>query len=79
MEDVFDIQQDHVQLINNAVALLAPSGVLYFSTNFRRFKMDKPALSGLSLEDITATTIPEDFARNPKIHYCWRIKSDAQS
>ena len=79
MDDVFDIQQDHVQLINNAVALLAPDGVLYFSTNFRRFKMDKPALSGLTLEDITATTIPEDFSRNPKIHYCWRIKSDAQS
>ena len=79
MDDVFDIQQNHVQLIKNAVALLAPDGVLYFSTNFRRFKIDKPALSGLSLEDITATTIPEDFTRNPKIHYCWRIKSDTQS
>lgn len=74
MDDVFDIQNDHVLLIKNAVALLAPDGVLYFSTNFRRFKIDKPALSGLTLEDITATTIPEDFSRNPKIHYCWRIK-----
>jgi 23S rRNA (guanine2445-N2)-methyltransferase / 23S rRNA (guanine2069-N7)-methyltransferase len=77
MDDVFDIQQDHVQLIKNAVALLAPDGVLYFSTNFRRFKMDQSALSGLILEDITAATIPEDFSRNPKIHYCWSIKSDA--
>ncbi|MDD1638509.1 MAG: bifunctional 23S rRNA (guanine(2069)-N(7))-methyltransferase RlmK/23S rRNA (guanine(2445)-N(2))-methyltransferase RlmL, partial [Methylococcaceae bacterium] len=74
MDDVFDIQKDHVQLIKNAVALLAPGGVLYFSTNFRRFKMDKPALSGLILEDITATTIPEDFSRNPRIHYCWKIQ-----
>ena len=74
MDDVFDIQNDHVQLIKNAVTLLAPDGVLYFSTNFRRFKIDKPALSGLTLEDITATTIPEDFSRNPRIHYCWRIK-----
>ncbi len=77
MDDVFDIQNDHVQLIKNAVALLAPAGVLYFSTNFRRFKIDKPALSGLTLEDITAMTIPEDFSRNPKIHFCWRIKNDA--
>jgi 23S rRNA (guanine2445-N2)-methyltransferase / 23S rRNA (guanine2069-N7)-methyltransferase len=74
MDDVFDIQNDHVQLIKNAVALLAPDGILYFSTNFRRFKMDKPALSGLTVEDITAATIPEDFSRNPRIHYCWRIK-----
>ena len=74
MDDVFDIQNDHVQLIKNAVTLLAPDGVLYFSTNFRRFKIDKPALSGLTLEDITAMTIPEDFSRNPRIHYCWRIQ-----
>jgi 23S rRNA (guanine2445-N2)-methyltransferase / 23S rRNA (guanine2069-N7)-methyltransferase len=74
MDDVFDIQQNHVQLINNAVVLLAPGGVLYFSTNFRRFKIDNLALSGLNVQDITAATIPEDFARNPKIHYCWRIQ-----
>ena len=74
MDDVFDIQNDHVRLINNAVALLAPGGVLYFSTNFRRFKLDQSALSELIIEDISAATIPEDFARNPKIHYCWRIK-----
>jgi 23S rRNA (guanine2445-N2)-methyltransferase / 23S rRNA (guanine2069-N7)-methyltransferase len=74
MDDVFDIQNDHVRLINNAVALLAPGGVLYFSTNFRRFKLDQSALSELIVEDISAATIPEDFARNPKIHYCWRIK-----
>jgi 23S rRNA (guanine2445-N2)-methyltransferase / 23S rRNA (guanine2069-N7)-methyltransferase len=74
MDDVFDIQNDHVQLIKNAVALLAPEGVLYFSTNFRRFKIDSAALSQFTLEDITSKTIPEDFSRNPRIHYCWRIQ-----
>ncbi len=74
MDAVFDIQIDHVQLINNAISLLSPGGVLYFSTNFRRFKIDKQALSDFIVEDISAATIPEDFARNPKIHYCWRIK-----
>lgn len=73
MDDAFDIQNAHVALIQQAVKLLAPGGVLYFSTNFRRFKIDNEALSGLNIEDITAATIPEDFARNPKIHYCWRI------
>ncbi|MFU8788313.1 MAG: bifunctional 23S rRNA (guanine(2069)-N(7))-methyltransferase RlmK/23S rRNA (guanine(2445)-N(2))-methyltransferase RlmL [Methylobacter sp.] len=74
MEAAFDIQTDHVQLINNAVALLAAGGILYFSTNFRRFKLDKAALSELIVDDISAATVPEDFARNPKIHYCWRIQ-----
>lgn len=75
MDDVFDIQRDHVRLIRDAAALLAPGGVLYFSTNFRRFKFDYDALSGFIVEDISASTIPEDFARNPKIHYCWRIQA----
>ncbi|MGZ4980306.1 MAG: bifunctional 23S rRNA (guanine(2069)-N(7))-methyltransferase RlmK/23S rRNA (guanine(2445)-N(2))-methyltransferase RlmL [Methylobacter sp.] len=74
MDEVFDIQHDHVQLINNAISLLSPGGVLYFSTNFRRFKIDMQALSDFIVEDISAATIPEDFARNPKIHYCWRIQ-----
>jgi len=74
MDEVFDIQADHVQLINDAVSLLSPGGVLYFSTNFRRFKIDTQALSDLIVQDISAATIPEDFARNPKIHYCWRIQ-----
>jgi len=77
MEGVFDVQNDHVSLIKNAASLLAPDGILYFSTNFRRFKLDNSALSGLIVEDITADTIPEDFARNPKIHYCWKIRHGA--
>jgi 23S rRNA (guanine2445-N2)-methyltransferase / 23S rRNA (guanine2069-N7)-methyltransferase len=73
MDEVFDIQKDHVQLIHDAVALLAPGGKLYFSTNFRRFKMDQGALKNLLIEDISKTMIPEDFARDAKIHYCWKI------
>ncbi|WP_297324973.1 bifunctional 23S rRNA (guanine(2069)-N(7))-methyltransferase RlmK/23S rRNA (guanine(2445)-N(2))-methyltransferase RlmL [Nitrosomonas sp.] len=73
MDEVFDIQKDHVQLIRNAAALLAPGGNLYFSTNFRRFKMDQAALADLIIEDISTKMIPEDFARDAKIHYCWSI------
>ncbi len=73
MDEDFDIQRDHVRLIKNAAALLAPGGILYFSTNFRRFKMDYQQLAGLTVEDISAETVPDDFARNPKIHYCWSI------
>mgnify|MGYP000329472363 CR=1 FL=1 len=75
LEDAFDIQVEHVSLISNALELLSPSGTLYFSTNFRRFKLDKQALSDFIVEDISASTIPTDFSRTPKIHYCWKIKN----
>ncbi len=72
--DDFDVQRDHVRLLRAAVARLAPDGVLYFSNNFRRFRLDEAALSGFAdVEDISASTIPPDFARNPRIHRAWRI------
>lgn len=73
MDKAFDIQNDHVGVIRNAATLLAPGGILYFSTNFRRFKMDREALADLIIEDISAAMVPLDFSRDTKIHYCWRI------
>jgi len=79
MDDVFDIQLDHVKLINNTLSLLANDGILYFSTNFRRFKIDLAALTGVRVDDITAISIPKDFVRNAKIHYCWSIQKCVES
>src|SRR5690554_3273451 len=73
MADVLDVQRDHVILIQQSMALLEVGGALYFSTNLRSFKLDEQALSAYQLEDISAATIDEDFARNKKIHQCWRI------
>ncbi len=73
MEGTFDVQRDHVGLIRATANLLEPDGVLIFSNNFRRFEMDTQALVGLRAEDITKRTIPEDFARNERIHNAWRI------
>ncbi|HEB93567.1 MAG TPA: bifunctional 23S rRNA (guanine(2069)-N(7))-methyltransferase RlmK/23S rRNA (guanine(2445)-N(2))-methyltransferase RlmL [Gammaproteobacteria bacterium] len=73
MADSFDVQRDHVILIRHAVTLLEAGGVLIFSNNFRRFKLDEAALSDLAIEDISRQTLPQDFARKPKIHRCWRI------
>ena len=74
MEDSFDIQRDHVELVQKTAALLAPGGLLVFSNNFRRFKLDEEGLAGLEVENISALTLPKDFARNPKIHHCWKIR-----
>lgn len=73
MEDTLDVQRDHVALISDAATLLEPGGILIFSTNLRRFKIDREALAGLAVEDITRKTIPNDFERDPKIHQCFRI------
>ena len=73
MEEIFDVQRDYIQLIRHATKLLTPDGTLYFSTNFRKFKFDEDMFKNLNITDITAQTIPEDFVRNQKIHYCWKI------
>lgn len=69
----FDVQRDHVNLLQAVTRLLAPNGVLIFSNNFRRFKMDVEALPGLTIENVTSRTLPPDFDRSPRIHNCWLI------
>jgi 23S rRNA (cytosine1962-C5)-methyltransferase len=72
MEGVLDIQRDHVYLLNQVLARTAPGGVVYFSNNFRRFKLDAANIRTPYIEDITKRTIPEDF-ENKKIHQCFRL------
>ena len=73
MEGIFDVQRDHVQLLDLAMARLAPGGVLYFSNNFRKFILDENLEARYAVEEITASTIDPDFARNSKIHRAWKI------
>jgi 23S rRNA G2069 N7-methylase RlmK/C1962 C5-methylase RlmI len=72
MLDVLDVQRDHPGMIRACARRLGPGGVLYFSTNFRKFKMEVEELEGFEVKDITAQSIPNDF-RNSRIHYCWAI------
>ncbi len=71
-EDVFDVQQHYVELLNNTARLMPADGVIYFSTNFRKFKFDEAELGGLSVREISAQTVPDDF-RNKRTHRCWRM------
>ncbi|MBM3412203.1 MAG: methyltransferase domain-containing protein [Bacteroidetes bacterium] len=61
MNDVLDLQVDHVQLIRACIRSLSPTGVLFFSTNYRGFRLDAEALSDLNVKDITRLTTPFDF------------------
>jgi 23S rRNA (guanine2445-N2)-methyltransferase / 23S rRNA (guanine2069-N7)-methyltransferase len=53
--------------------ILESDGILIFSNNLRKFRMDFDALAGFSIEDISRKTLPKDFERNPRIHNCWKI------
>lgn len=73
-ERTLDIQRDHEWLLRDTASLLAEDGALVFSTNYRRFKLDADALPDLDVADITAETIPPDFARSPRIHSAFVIR-----
>jgi 23S rRNA (guanine2445-N2)-methyltransferase / 23S rRNA (guanine2069-N7)-methyltransferase len=76
MEQSFDIQRDHIQLMKNLKRLLRPEGTIVFSNNKRHFKMDLESLQELGLEakNISSQTLPLDFSRNKHIHNCWVLK-----
>ena len=61
MEDVLDIQRDHVSLINDCLRILNPGGKIYFSTNYKKFTLDNKAIKSTLINDITKQTTPFDF------------------
>ena len=69
----FDVQRDHLALLELAMARLSEGGVLYFSTNHRKFVLDPAVAQTWQVQDVTQDSIPEDFSRNQRIHYCWRL------
>lgn len=73
MQDTLDIQRDHVDLIRAVGRLLAPAGELIFSTNFRRFRLERETLAEFAIEDLSRATLPKDFERDPRIHQCFRL------
>jgi 23S rRNA (cytosine1962-C5)-methyltransferase len=73
MEDILDIQRDHVELINDCMRLLSEEGVLYFSTNYRKFQIATSEINAAEIKDITKTTTPFDFSG--KLHrQCFLIR-----
>ncbi|PJZ51451.1 class I SAM-dependent methyltransferase [Leptospira adleri] len=74
MTDIFDVQRDHVEILNILYRDFAlPGAILYFSTNFRRFQLSEKSILWDQIEDISKKTLPDDF-RNERIHFCWRMQ-----
>lgn len=72
--DDFDVQRDHAELLALCSERLAPDGMIVFSNNSRRFTLDAQLQQTFEVSDITAATIPFDFARNARIHRCYELR-----
>ena len=72
MKDFLDIQQDHADLINKCLLSLKPGGILYFSTNYTRFVLEKEKINVSEIKDITNATTPFDFEGKLR-RWCYKI------
>ncbi|HDZ6735393.1 TPA: bifunctional 23S rRNA (guanine(2069)-N(7))-methyltransferase RlmK/23S rRNA (guanine(2445)-N(2))-methyltransferase RlmL [Mannheimia haemolytica] len=77
MENSWDVQRDHIELMKQLKRILTADGTIVFSNNKRGFKIDFDGLAalGLTAENISHKTLPLDFERNPQIHNCWIVKN----
>jgi 23S rRNA (guanine2445-N2)-methyltransferase / 23S rRNA (guanine2069-N7)-methyltransferase len=69
----FDVQRDHARLLRACAERLFTGGVIVFSNNFRRFRLDESLHADFVIRDTSAQSIPFDFSRNQRIHKCYEI------
>lgn len=74
MEQDWEVQKDHVKVIRQAMRILKPDGLLIFSNNYRKFKIDSVKLDRYRIDNKTRASIPRDFARKANIHQCYFIR-----
>ncbi len=80
MRESLDAQRDHLRLINHALRLLKPGGKLFFSTNYRRFKLDEAGIVGAeSIKEITKQTSPPDFRKKTPHRAWWIVRGTGEA
>ena len=71
MDYTWDVQRDHAALLADVLAVAAPNGVVWFSTNRKKFKLELTAPAPRAIRDETHATTPPDFRHRP--HHAYRI------
>ncbi len=78
--NVLDINKDWPKLCKYCLNILAPGGILYFSTNSTKLSFDKSLLPQATVKnkvimitDMTESSIPKDF-EGTKCHKLWELK-----
>ncbi|MGE5087192.1 MAG: class I SAM-dependent methyltransferase [Bacillota bacterium] len=74
MQDAFEVEKDQDFLVDSCMSMLRPNGVLYFSNNKRKFKLNDNLAVKYKIRDISDESIPQDF-HDKKIHVCFEIKN----
>ncbi len=72
MKRDLDIQRDYAWMLNRILEICAPGAVIYFSTNFKKFRFDEAKVKCEQIVEISEKTIPPDF-RDERVHRCWRL------
>ncbi len=73
MDELFDVQIGYIQLIEKSLKLLYPGGIIFFSTNLKKFDFNHSLFSSCQIEEITSKTIAIDF-KDHFSHRCWKIQ-----
>ncbi|MEM1228681.1 MAG: bifunctional 23S rRNA (guanine(2069)-N(7))-methyltransferase RlmK/23S rRNA (guanine(2445)-N(2))-methyltransferase RlmL [Planctomycetota bacterium] len=68
----WNVQIDGPEILADVLNLVRPGGIVYFSNNFRRFKLDTESIAVSEIHEISKQTVPEDY-RNRRVHRCWRM------
>lgn len=74
LQEDWEVGESYIELLSLLQPLMSMDGVVYFSTNFRRFKMDEQRVMdfGYQIREISTKTVPPEY-RNKRIHRCWRL------
>lgn len=78
MDGTFDVQRDHVWLLESVGRLLSPDGLLVFSNNRTGFKLDENVLSSLVRKQTTELSHPRDF-RSRRAHHSFLFSRSSDS
>lgn len=73
MLDVLDTQRDHAKLVRQCMQVLKPKGLLIFTTNKRKFKLEPELKIEFQITETTKNTIPVDF-HDQQIHSSFEIR-----
>lgn len=72
----WDVQRDHLELLELLMRQMTHQGRVYFSTNLRGFRLHESVASLATIREITRQTVPPDFRNNPS-HRCWLLTKSA--
>ncbi len=73
MLDVLDTQRDHAKLVRQCMQILTQKGLLIFTTNKRKFKLEPELKNEFQITETTKNTIPVDF-HDQQIHSSFEIR-----